>query len=525
MFDFAHFSLAKTLSHFDVDISLLNEQDLALLENCHAIVNDTRELSENDVFCAVIGAQQDGREYIDQAIKLGSSVVLIECTSALQHGEITKARVGNNSALAIKFFQLNYHLFSLCQLYYQEPQKEIKMIGVTGTNGKTSTCQIITKLLEANQQSCAVIGTLGAGKVNALTPIANTTPGATELHQYLNEFKAEGIANVAMEVSSHALSQRRITNNIIDIAVFTNLTRDHLDYHLTMDAYSAAKKEIFTGNSNQIAILNGDDQQAQQWLANWNEQQTCIVYGKKIKADQYKQYILANNIHHTIHGTSFDLITHLGKQAIKSPFLGDFNIDNLLAAIAVLMAKKIDLSTIAQTVSQLTPVIGRMESYSYAQLPMAVVDYAHTPDALKNALIACRMHCQGELWVVFGCGGDRDKGKRALMGEIAEKLADHITITNDNPRGEAPELIATDIIAGCAHPEKITVMLDRKQAVLSTLVKAKTGDLVLLAGKGHEKTIIIGDKSVDYSERNVVQQFYTEQNMANKNNKNDEDIA
>jgi len=520
MLNYAQFSLTQMLSHFGVDISLLNEQDYALLEQSNAMVNDTRKLSKNDIFCAIVGEQQDGREYIDQAIKLGAAIVLIECDTATQHGEITRARVGSDIALAIKFYQLNYHLFALCQHYYQVPQKQITMIGVTGTNGKTSTCQIIAKLLEANHQSCAVIGTLGVGKVDDLTPIANTTPGATELHQYLNTFKEMSIENVAMEVSSHALSQRRITNNIIDIAVFTNLTRDHLDYHHTMAAYSDAKKEIFNENSDQIAILNGDDQQAQQWLTHWNNQHTCIVYGKKINVSQYPCFVMANNIHHTNQGTCFDLITHLGELKIQSPLLGDFNVDNLLAAISVLLAKKQPLNSIIQAVLKLTPVIGRMESYSYSHKAMAVVDYAHTPDALKNALIACRMHCKGDLWVVFGCGGDRDKGKRALMGEIAEQLADHITITNDNPRNETPELIATDIIAGCVHPEKITIILDRKQAVLSTLAKAKTEDLVLLAGKGHENTIIVGKNIIDYSERTVVQQFYDDQ-VADKKTKNE----
>jgi len=524
MFDYAHCSLLQTLAYFDVNTSNLTEQELALFNQCQALINDTRALGQDDIFCAIIGEQQDGRDYIDQAIKGGAIIVLAECTTDKLHGEITRARVGSNTALVIKFYRLNYHLFALCQYYYQQPQQYMTMIGVTGTNGKTSTCQIIAKLLEASQQTCAVLGTLGAGNVNALSPLANTTPGATQLHHYLNEFKENNIANVAMEVSSHALSQRRITSNIIDIAVFTNLSRDHLDYHQTMSAYSDAKKELFSENSNQIAVLNGDDDQAQQWLKSWNEQQTCIVYGKKIKASQYKNFVIAKNITHTSYGVHFDLITHLGEQKIISPLLGDFNIDNLLAAIAVLLAKKNTLITVAQAVSQLTPVLGRMESFREQALPMAVVDYAHTPDALKNALIACRMHCQGELWVVFGCGGDRDQGKRPLMGEIAEQLADHIIITNDNPRSEAPEMIATDILVGCIHAEKITVMLDRKQAVLAALAKAKASDLVLLAGKGHENTITIGNKIIDYSERSVVQHFYKEKVSKNeKHNNNNED--
>ena len=506
MFNGEHDSLINTLSVFNIDIS---EQDKVLFAITTDLVNDSRKLKTNDVFCAVIGEYQDGREYIEQAVKSGASIILSECPQAQKHGELIRSRIANKSVLIVQFYQLNQNLFALCQQYYKQPQQAYTVIGVTGTNGKTSTCQIIAKLLEANQESCAIIGTLGVGRVDNLTAIANTTPGATELHQYLVDFKADQLQNVTMEVSSHALSQRRITNDIIDIAVFTNLSRDHLDYHHTMAAYSEAKKAIFSGSAQQMAILNADDPQTSVWLKDW-PQQPYILYAKTQTnlAKQHTQYVVAENIKHLQNGVSFELVTQVDSISVYSPLLGDFNIDNLLAAIAVLMVKNIPLIQICAAIKQLNAVTGRMETFAEQNKPTAVVDYAHTPDALKNALQACREHCQGQLWVVFGCGGDRDKGKRPLMGQIAEQNADHLIITNDNPRSEAAELIATDILAGCQHAEKITVMLDRQQAVLATLAKAKVNDVVLLAGKGHENNIIIGDKIITYSERATVASFY-----------------
>ena len=522
MSNLQHDSLTNTLTHFNINIS---EQDKALFAHCNELVNDTRKLQENDVFCAIIGEHQDGREYIEQAVKSGITMVLSECVKAQQHGELIRTRIANKSVVIIQFYQLNQQLFNLCQRYYQQPQQSFSVIGVTGTNGKTSTCQIVAKLLEANEESCAIMGTLGVGKVDKLTALTNTTPGATELHHYLAQFNRNGEQNLAMEVSSHALSQRRISSNIIDIAIFTNLSRDHLDYHQTMAAYSAAKKTIFSGNVAQIAVLNNDDEQTQEWLNDW-QQQPYFLYARVNTevAKQHSHYVVAENIQHHATGVSFELHTHLGHQYINSPLLGDFNIDNLLAAISVLIIKNKSLAMIAKAVTQLTAIAGRMEAFCAASKPTAVVDYAHTPDALENALLACKEHCRGELWVVFGCGGDRDKGKRAIMGAVAEQNAQHLIITNDNPRSEAPELIATDILAGCQKPEKTIVMLDRKQAVLTTLAKAKADDVVLLAGKGHENNIIIADKIIAYSERATVAEFYAavhQTDLQNNNNPNE----
>ena len=505
MFNYSSDYLTDTLADFAINCEV-NLQT-------HHLVNDSRLVQTGDIFCAVQGSQQSGQQYIEQAINAGAVVVLKEIAQQSQHGDVAWQQVSNTDdrmIAIISFYQLNHHLFALAKSYYQQPQNKMTMIGITGTNGKTSTCQLIAQLLDACNKPCGVIGTNGAGRVGQLTDITNTTPGATELHQLFADFNQQTLQCVAMEVSSHALEQRRVTADLFDIAVFTNLSRDHLDYHQTMEKYAAAKALIFSpNNEKQISVINGDDQQAKKWLVERKDQtQNLIVFGRSEPVTQYPCFVYAFNLQHHHHGVTFSLKTHLGECTIDSPLMADFNVDNLLAAIAVLMTQNVSLAEISQNIKQLNAITGRMESFTSAKNATAIVDYAHTPDALENALKACHQHCQGQLWVVFGCGGDRDKGKRALMGQVAEKWADHIVITNDNPRSEDPVAIANDILTGCKKPEKITVLLAREQAVLTTLKRAKAKDFVLFAGKGHEDYIIVGNETLAYNERAVVNKFY-----------------
>lgn len=473
------------------------------------LVNDTRVIHSGDIFCAVNGTTLQGRDYIAHALEKDCHLILVECEEAEHHGQSqSHSSASNKQVLVIEFYQLNTRLFELAKHFYKSPQEQLQVIGITGTNGKTSTSQMIAKLLDANSMNCSVIGTNGAGKVDKLTPIVNTTPGATELHALFNEFKESHQTHAVMEVSSHALEQGRVTSALFSTAVFTNLTRDHLDYHQTMENYAEAKFQIFNHESSQVAVVNGDDLVAQNWLANWPKHQPVIVFGRSASVTKYQQFAHAKEIEHSSHGLSFKLVTHVGCIDIQCQLIGDFNVDNLLAAIAVLISEQIGLSNIRQSILNLTPTIGRMESFSAKNLPLAVVDYAHTPDALENALGACRQHCKGALWVVFGCGGDRDVGKRPLMGRIAEQHSDHIIVTNDNPRTESAEKIAQDIVGGCQKPEKITIMLERQKAVLSALHNAKKNDVVLLAGKGHEDYIIDGTQHIPYNERELVRSTY-----------------
>lgn len=518
----ADFSIADTLATFDIHIEPLATAQL---------VNNSRKINAGDVFCAVIGSASDGRNYIDQAIAAGASIVIAECQKEQHHGN--QLRRGNITI--VQFYQLNSRLFELAASYYQYPQDKLNVIGITGTNGKTSTSQMIASLLnlcqqDAHQQTgnsaesygesegksdskniaakAAVIGTTGAGVLPELTPIANTTPGATELNQIFASFAEQSITHVAMEVSSHALDQGRIAAEQFNVAAFTNLSRDHLDYHQTMAEYAKAKFTLFENrvNSTQIAVVNGDDEYGQAWLEKL--QQPSIAFGQSEFVSKHKHFVRAQDIKLSPSGVSFSVVTDKACANVESKLLGEFNVENLLAAIASLLALDIPLGNIVENIPKLVPSQGRMEAFHQTGKPVAVVDYAHTPDALSNALQACRHHCQGELWVVFGCGGDRDQGKRPQMGQVAEQFADHVVVTNDNPRSEAPELIANDILAGCQQAEKITVMLDRQQAVRSTLAHAKSNDIVLLAGKGHENTIEIAGQIIEYSERALVETLY-----------------
>jgi len=498
------FSIYQTLLGFGIDLAELKDMTSGHMHN------DSRTLAQGDVFCAVIGSSQDGRQYIDRAIESGAALILAQCQHEKQHGNLITRKTESSAIFIIQFYRLDFHLFALAKSYYQSPQDRLTVVGVTGTNGKTSTSQIIAKLMESCEKPCAVIGTAGAGTLDALQPLENTTPGPTQLHQLLFGFAQANIQNVAMEVSSHALEQRRITADLVDIAVFTNLSHDHLDYHQTMDKYADAKRQLFTGCAEQIAIINGDDNYGQSWLQNWPQEQDVIVYGRYADLSQYSAYVFAGDISHSADGVEFSLSSHLGTAKVKSSLIGDFNVENLLAAIAVLIAKKVPLTDIVNAVEAVTPIVGRMESYAAPGMPTSIVDYAHTPDALENALLACHQHCQGKLWLVFGCGGDRDKSKRAIMGKVAEQHADHVIVTNDNPRSEIPEMIARDILAGCQHPEKIAVMLDRQQAVISAISQAGDQDMVLMAGKGHEDYVVIGNEKLAYNEREVVRKQYNE---------------
>ena len=498
--------------------SIILPDEISLADTPSNLTNDSRSISSGDIFCAIIGFVQDGRKYINQAIENGAVLVIAECETEAEHGSVSFVKKANEKIAVISFYQLNDNLYTLASAYYQSPENTMTMIGLTGTNGKTSTSQLLAQILTSCQKTCAIIGTNGAGMVNNLQALENTTPSATDLVQLFSKFSQENTGNdvaqddkithLAMEVSSHALHQGRINGNAFDIAVFTNLTRDHLDYHGSMEEYAAAKRQLFTHNNNQIAVLNGDDAQTEKWIKNWQTPENLWLYGRSELVRQHGKFVSCSHIKHYNQGVDFILNTHLGDVEIYSSLLGDFNIDNLLAVIAVLLIEGVSLTTVAEKITAVKAISGRMEAFSAYNAPTAVVDYAHTPDALEKALSACRQHCHGNLYVVFGCGGDRDKGKRPLMAKAAQQYADFLVVTNDNPRTEAPMDIINDILAGLDDDCQVDIIIDRKQAVQSTLAKAQVNDVVLLAGKGHEDYIILGHDKINYNERQVVQDFF-----------------
>lgn len=501
------FSIAKTLAHFD-----LNIVDIAT----NNLVNDSRSVQEGDVFAAVIGTNLVGTDYIDTAIAKGAAVILSQCVEPKLHGKVDIVKQAGKSVTMINFYQLDQQLAILSAIYYNQPANDLTLVGITGTNGKTSCCQIIAQLMNAVDKPTAVIGTLGAGTLDNLVNINNTTPGPTKLQQLLAQFSGQTIKHVAMEVSSHALSQHRVESDIIDIAVFTNLTRDHLDYHGDMKSYGAAKRALFNGTAEQVWVLNADDLQTSQWLCELPKENERVLYScnDNFVHQQFTtnnpnaKFINATNMQCHNQGVDFYLTSSWGDIHISSGLLGEFNVSNLLAAIAVLLVQNVSLVSIAQNTKNLTAIAGRMETFTASGLATTVVDYAHTPDGLEKALTSTRKHCQGKLWVVFGCGGDRDIGKRAVMGAIAEQYADHIVLTNDNPRMEDPNTIIADISKGIKNPDAITTILDREKAIISTLAKAGADDMVLCAGKGHEDYTIIGNEKTAYHEREVVRKYY-----------------
>ena len=500
-----HYHITSTLTKFGI-----NHPSLEALSPTKNLVNDTRTLVENDIFFAVIGTTQDGREYIESAIEKGASLIISECQHVQLHGQVLEKTVADRTAIVVQFYQLNEKLIEFSAHYYQSPQLTMDVIGVTGTNGKTSTTQLIGQLIDAvssKTPACGIIGTNGAGSLDALAPIMNTTPGATELMGLFAQFRSQQLTHVVMEVSSHALEQKRVSADLFDVAVFTNLSRDHLDYHQTMEAYGEAKLSIFKEFSSQVAVVNGDEKVIQDWLAK-SPDQDIIVFGQAESVKSFPLYLHAKDIVCHDSGTSFILDASGHEFQINSPLIGTFNVDNLLAAIGSVLALGVELEQVIQAISSTKAIDGRMELFAHSSMPSVVVDYAHTPDALEKALIACRAHCEGKLFVVFGCGGDRDKGKRSEMGRIAEQGADSVLITNDNPRTESPEMIVADILKGLDKPEKAMIVLDRKQAVSAVLKNAQPGDMVLLAGKGHEDYIIIGEDKVDYNERELVSTYY-----------------
>ncbi|WP_371188123.1 UDP-N-acetylmuramoyl-L-alanyl-D-glutamate--2,6-diaminopimelate ligase [Thalassotalea maritima] len=503
-----NFSINKTLANFAINLAATGFDD----SRCGNLVNDSRQVQANDVFAAIVGTQQDASQFITAAIAQGASVVIRQCDEASMHGHVEYQQSNRAPVPVVSFYQLADKLHQVSAHYYQMPSNDLTMIGVTGTNGKTSCCHLLAQLFTANQAKSAIIGTLGAGPLDDLQDVNNTTPGPTLLQQLLLGFKQQGISNVAMEVSSHALAQKRLDANMIDIAVFTNLSRDHLDYHGDMQSYARAKQKLFVKNSDQRWVINGDDAVGRQWLEQDDVCNDTLVYGleQSISALPAKLYVCADNVKCHQAGISFNVHSSFGHCHIDSSLLGKFNVSNLLAVISVALSSGVGIDEMPSLVQQLQSVAGRMELFSAHGKASAVVDYAHTPDGLEQALRSARQHCQGKLWVVFGCGGDRDKGKRPMMGAIAEQFADHIVLTNDNPRSESAEQITDDIAAGIKDLSNTQVIIDRQQAVLTTLAKANAKDMVLLAGKGHEDYLIIGEQTIAYNEREVVRQFYTQ---------------
>ncbi|WP_404408855.1 UDP-N-acetylmuramoyl-L-alanyl-D-glutamate--2,6-diaminopimelate ligase [Pseudidiomarina marina] len=458
---------------------------------------DSRQVAANDAFVAVPGYQVDGRQFIDAAIEAGAAVVLADSETV---GMELRGRTW-----VVEVPQLKNELSAIAGRFFHEPSQALSVIGVTGTNGKTSVTYITAQLLEALGVPCGVIGTTGSGFPGRLLPETHTTPDAIAVQHRLHVMRSEGAQAVAMEVSSHALVQRRVEAVHFKVSVATNISRDHLDYHGTMANYAGAKRRLFTELDTQFSVLNADDSAVAAWLPDrtdsWRFSLTPQNATRSIWAEQVK---------YDHDGTQFNLYVRYDAErveqiSVQSPLLGGFNVYNLLAAIAAVISLGQEPQKIAAACAQLHAVPGRMEAFGgHHGKPLVIVDYAHTPDALQQVLSALRRHCEGQLWCVFGCGGDRDRGKRPQMGAVAADMADRVVVTDDNPRTEPPEQIVQDIIAGMPTRQRVQVIMGRENAVRQVIAQAKANDVVLLAGKGHEDYQVIGQQRIDYNERALV---------------------
>lgn len=471
------------------------------------MVLDSREVKEGDLFIALIGHQQDGRQFIHNAIQRGAAAVLAQTLEVQQHLSVE----WHGSVAIISYYQLDQHVSALSAKFYGNPSHTLKVIGVTGTNGKTTIAQLIAQWCQRLGYASAVMGTIGNGLYGQLQEAQNTTGSALAVQQCLASFRQQSAVMAAMEVSSHGLSQYRVEAVQFSAAVFTNLSRDHLDYHQTMAAYAQAKFRLFSELSSRQKIINIDDPIGYQWAEQLND--VIVVSTHSHYQFPQHRYVYATQIAFNSKGCEIHFASSWGNGCLLSPLLGEFNVNNLLLVVATMLSQGFDIQQLCQSVSQLTGVAGRMEVFSVPQSVQSkatvIVDYAHTPDALEKALLAAKHHCQQQLWCVFGCGGDRDKGKRPLMGAIAEKYADKVIITDDNPRTENSTQILNDILQGISHPEQINVIADRKQAITYAIEQANAADIILVAGKGHEDYQIIGNVKHHFSDREIVQQLLT----------------
>jgi len=451
---------------------------------------DSREVRAGDAFVALKGSREHGITFAPTALARGAAAILAErpevvaasAPAFLHSAEGRMGEIGVDAPL-IWIDRLREKVGPIAARFFADPSHSLAIVGVTGTNGKTSTVHLLAQALSHAGHKVATIGTLGAGLFGAVAEGVRTTPDAIAVQGLLAAFRDEDATHVAMEVSSHALDQGRVNGVAFDIAVFTNLTRDHLDYHGTMGDYGAAKERLFSWPGLTAAVINADDAFGRALAARVPEDVALVRYG----IDRDDADVAARDIATSTSGLRFHLATPWGEGIVESRLLGRFNVSNLLAVASCLGRLDFPFEAIRDAMSNLDPVAGRMNRLGgEGALPLIVVDYAHTPDALEQALTSLRAHCSGRLICVFGCGGERDAGKRPEMGAIAQALSDRIIVTDDNPRGEDGGDIVAQIVAGLSRPELALIERDRGAAIALAVSEASAGDIVLIAGKGHE---------------------------------------
>jgi UDP-N-acetylmuramoyl-L-alanyl-D-glutamate--2,6-diaminopimelate ligase len=474
----------------------------------NGITQDSREVDAGNMFIALSGMMSHGLHYAEQAVDAGATVVLWDAAGSNEK-ELINVLSGRAVCLQVEDLQLKTG--EIAARFYNHPSRGLKLIGVTGTDGKTSVSHYLAQCLNTAATPCGVLGTLGNGLIDALTPTGLTTASAVQVQKSLAGLVGQGATCAAMEVSSHGLDQGRVNGVSFDTAVFTNLSQDHLDYHKTLEAYFEAKSKLFRVAGLRSAVINLDDEFGRILADKYGNQLT--VYGYSLLSDieplaAYTDHIVhAQTVKPTRHGSRINVVTPDGAGYFELPLLGRFNVANALAVLATLLLNHVSLDEALQRLQSIKPVTGRMELIEAASRPSVIVDFAHTPQGLVAACEAAKQHFDGELWCVFGCGGDRDSDKRPLMAQAVEQLADHVIVTSDNPRHEDPQTIIGQIVEGFRQPAAVNTRVDRREAIAQAIAQAAAEDVILVAGKGHETCQIVGDRCIDFDDRKVVHEL------------------
>jgi UDP-N-acetylmuramoyl-L-alanyl-D-glutamate--2,6-diaminopimelate ligase len=485
---------------------LLDEDSLSAVAGVvvDGIAQDSREVGENYLFLAMSGASSHGLQFAAQAVAAGARVVLSAYPSdecKLELGALAE------SVLCLQLDDLRARVGVIASRFYNQPSHDLNVIGVTGTDGKTSVSHYIAQCLDSDITPCAVLGTLGNGLVHDLRPTGLTTVGAVQLQSSLASLIAVGAKAAVMEVSSHGLDQGRVNGVEFDTAVFTNLSQDHLDYHGDMDAYFEAKSKLFALAGLKSAVINLDDAFGCRLAQRCRGKLTVYGYSTSAEVDKLAScvdcIVHTKSIKPTHQGFEIHVSTPEGDGTSRLNLLGEFNVSNALAVLATLLLNNMSLKQALDRLRDISPVTGRMELIEIENRPTVIVDYAHTPQGIVAACKAAKLHFDGQLWFVFGCGGDRDRDKRPKMAQVAEKYADHVIVTSDNPRFEDPQAIIDQVLEGFTHADAVSCYLDRREAISYAIANAATEDVILIVGKGHESVQIIENERIAFDDRAV----------------------
>lgn len=465
------------------------------------ITMDSREVRPGSLFIACSGIRSHGLDYVSDALAAGATAVVWESAPGISAPSVP------TSVIAVEMPDLKRRVGDIADRFFGSPSAHVDVTGITGTNGKTTCAHLLASALEHLGKVAGYLGTLGVGRPTRLEPSSLTTENCVNVHRSLARMRESGAAHVAIEVSSHALDQDRVAGVRFRSAIFTNLSREHLDYHGSLAEYGRAKRRLLEYSGLRYRIINADDPFGRGLLASLREGAENVAVREETAAEtsDAERFVAARRVVSGLDGLLVDFESSWGAGTLQSKLIGRFNAQNLLCVLAALLVSGVPYDDAIAALDAAPCVPGRMEPFRAPGKPLILVDFAHTPDALRKALQAAREICNGDLWCVFGCGGDRDRGKRPLMGAAAATLADRVLVTNDNPRSEDPQRIAQEILAGIHERDHVTTVLERAEAIAAAIAGAGADDVVVIAGKGHERYQDIGDRRRVFDDRQQVE--------------------